>query len=156
MTKLALEPITELAARQNIKNALDNYALGMDLRDPERFLSAWHTDAVFDQDNPKGIFNGHDEILGWVEDVWLLYRLTVHVTTNHTIEFETETAATGVGHVIGTLLPADGTYQIGAATYYDKYECRDGVWRMAFRKSAVNHIVTIPGVEYALAPAPRS
>ncbi len=51
--------LERLVAKEGIQQAFDNYALGMDLHDLDRFLSAWHPDATFIQDNPKGEFVGH-------------------------------------------------------------------------------------------------
>jgi hypothetical protein len=59
VTAGAIEAVVDrLVAREGINSAFDNYALGMDLHDLDRFLSAWHEDAAFIQDNPKGVFSG--------------------------------------------------------------------------------------------------
>jgi hypothetical protein len=143
----------ELSARLQIKEAMDKYALGIDLRDPERFLGAWHEDAVFDVDHPPQICTGHSEILGWAESVWQLFDVLNHFTMNHIIDFEGDDKASGVGHAAAMFVMADGAYVTAAAIYYDKYEMRDGVWRMTYRKVDVNHLSEHPQAVTTVRPA---
>jgi hypothetical protein len=142
----------ELAARLQIENAINNYALGIDLRDRDRFLGAWHEDAVFDVDHPPQICTGHGEISEWVENVWEVFDVLNHLTMNHTITFESPTEASGVGHAGAFFVMKDGAYITGGAFYFDKYELRDGTWRMTYRKTDVNHLTEHPGAVTTLRP----
>ena len=145
--------LAELLARLQIKQAMDNYALGIDMRDLDRFLLAWHEDAVFDVDHPAQICNGHAEIQGWVEGVWESFDVLNHLSTNHVIDFVDDTHATGIGHAGAMFVMADGAYVTAAAVFDDRYELRDGVWRMAFRKVDVNHLTQHPGAVTTVRPA---
>jgi hypothetical protein len=136
--------LERLVAKEGIQQAFDNYALGMDLRDLERFLSAWHPDATFVQDNPKGEFVGHAELRRWVESVWSGYSCTNHLVGNVSVEFKSPTLATSIGGCVGLLVLADGSYQPGGAHYFDRYELREGVWRIAYRKCWVSHLALFP------------
>jgi gamma-hexachlorocyclohexane dehydrochlorinase len=141
------EKVSGLLSREGIREAFDNYALGMDLRDINRFLSAWHEDATFVQDNPKGEFQGWQGLTSWVEAVWSGYSSTNHLVGNVAIDFKSADVATATGGCVGLLVLADGRYQPGGAHYFDRYERRDGVWRIAYRKCWVSHLAIIPGAE---------
>ena len=143
----------ELVARLQIKQAMDNYALGIDMRDIDRFLRAWHEDAVFDVDHPAQICNGHAEIRGWVEGVWESFDVLNHLSTNHAIDFVDDAHAKGVGHAGAMFVMADGAYVTAAATFDDKYELRDGTWRMTYRKVDVNHLTQHPQAVTTVRPA---
>jgi hypothetical protein len=155
MTSLIDAPekvLERLVAKEGIQRAFDNYALGMDLHDLDRFLSSWHDDATFIQDNPKGEFVGHAELTGWVESVWSGYASTNHLVGNVTVDFKSPTSATAVGGCVGLLVQANGAYQPGGAHYFDRYEQRDGVWRISYRKCWVSHLTIVPGAEITRFP----
>lgn len=144
--------LERLVAKEGIQRAFDNYALGMDLHDLDRFLSAWHEDAVFIQDNPKGEFVGHAQLQEWVESVWTGYSSTNHLVGNVAADFLSPTVARSVGGCVGLLCLADGRYQPGGAHYFDRYELRDGVWRIAYRKCWVSHLTIVAGAEITRFP----
>lgn len=146
------EAVAHLVAREGINRAFDAYALGMDLRDLDRFLSAWHDDAVFIQDNPKGEFVGHKQLQAWVESVWAGYATTNHLVGNLAIDFKGPGRASAVGGCVGLLVQSDGSYQPGGAHYFDRYERRDGVWRISYRKCWVSHLAVLPGAQLARFP----
>jgi hypothetical protein len=144
--------LERLVAKEGIQQAFDNYALGMDLHDLDRFLSAWHPDATFIQDNPKGEFVGHQRLQEWVESVWSGYACTNHLVGNVSVEFKSSTLATSIGGCVGLLVQADGSYQPGGAHYFDRYELRDGVWRISYRKCWVSHLTLFPGANITRFP----
>lgn len=144
--------IERLIAREGINRAFDNYALGMDLRDLDRFLSAWHDDAVFIQDNPKGEFAGHKGLQAWVESVWAGYATTNHLVGNLAIDLTGPDQASAVGGCVGLLVQSDGSYQPGGAHYFDRYTRRNGVWRISYRKCWVSHLAVLPGAQLAQFP----
>ncbi len=131
-----------MAARLQIKAAVDNYALGLDTRDPDRFLSAWHEDAVWDVDHPPAVCRGHGQITEFAEASWREFKVLNHFTMNHVVDFDGGVGggkASGLGHAGAMMVSADGLYLTAAAVFHDTYERRDGVWRMTYRKVGLNH-----------------
>lgn len=131
-------PHDELRARLQIKAAMDSYAIGLDTRDLDRFLSAWHEDAVWDVDHPPATCTGHGEIAEFAKASWQEMKVLNHFTMNHVVDFEGGTAS-GVGHAGAMMVTADDLYVTAAAVFYDRYELRDSVWKMSRRKVALNH-----------------
>lgn len=131
--------LTELQVRAQIKDALDCYALGLDTEDIDRFLNAWHEDATWDVDHPPTLCRGHAEITDYARAQWQNFTVINHFTTNHTITIESEDNASGIGHAAAILIPTAGHYTTAAAVFHDRYERRDGLWRIAFRKVDLNH-----------------
>jgi gamma-hexachlorocyclohexane dehydrochlorinase len=76
-------------------------------------------------------------------DAWLA---SSHFTTNLVISFEGDDCATGLCDVdcIGTT--SDGQAQTVSATYFDRFERREGVWKIAHRKVKMHHFNPLPGV----------
>jgi gamma-hexachlorocyclohexane dehydrochlorinase len=128
--------IARLAARQEIEGALANYSIGIDDRDPARWLSAFHTDAVFDVDFPKAVLKGHEAILNWAHDPWRFQAIT-HLTGNHRIDFSDDLNAQGIGHGIGIFKLEDGTTILATARLEDNYQRQEGAWKISRRKVAI-------------------
>lgn len=129
--------LAEIGARMEIERATNNYALGLDMRDVDRLLSAFHEDAVW-VDSPTGSRNGHAEIA----DVFSQsdsFKSTNHFTMNNIVDFQSDDKATGLSHAGTMFVLGDGTYVTSAGFYHDRYEKRDGVWRISYRKIEFNH-----------------
>jgi hypothetical protein len=141
--------LEELQARLQIQAAIDCYALGIDLRDMKRFLGAWHEDAVLEVNHPPAICDGRSAIAEFIEASWDEVKVLNHFTMNHAVEFDGDTA-TGVGHAGAMMVSADDVYVTAAATFYDTYEPRDGVWRISRRKVELNHWAEHPQATVAL------
>ena len=135
--------LAELEARLQIKAALDSYALGVDIRDMDRFLSAWHEDAVMEENQPPTVLTGHREISEFIEAAWKQFKVLNHFTMNHVVEFDGG-KATGLGHAAAMMVRADDVYITAAAEFYDTYERRDGVWRISRRRVEINHVAEHP------------
>lgn len=122
------DDLEELKSVEAIKHVLNDYALGMDLRIPERWLSAWHPDGMFEQTSVAGgassTSTGHTELVEAAREAWSKYKLFVHLTGNHSILFDGPDKASGDGHtsVIGALV--DETFVLCGAVYSDRYERR--------------------------------
>ena len=132
-----------LEDRAQIQWAVDDYGYGMDRRDSEQWLRAFHADAVYDVDHPKRICQGHDDLLDWVQGVWTGFKVTNHFTPNEQVTFTGDDTATGLGRGAVMFVMADGTYVTGAAIFDDKFERRDGSWKIAYRKVDVNHLAQL-------------
>ncbi|MEV6639488.1 nuclear transport factor 2 family protein [Amycolatopsis sp. NPDC051371] len=128
----------ELLARLQIKAAMDSYALGLDTRDLNRFLSAWHEDAIWDVDHPPATCDGHNQITEFAEASWQEIKVLNHFTMNHVVEISGDQGS-GVGHAAAMMVSADDLYITAAAVFHDKYERRSGTWKISHRKVTLNH-----------------
>lgn len=125
-----------MAARQQIETALADYAIGIDDRNAERWLAAFHDDAVFDVDFPPAVLEGHAAILKWAEEVWRFHTIT-HMTGNHRIDLVDESHAEGMGRGIGLFKLEGGEVMLASARLKDRYLKRGGDWRIAYRKVSI-------------------
>ncbi len=130
--------LVEWTTRLQIRAAIDNYANGLDTRNLERFLTAWHDDAVFEVDQPPALHTGHGELAGFAETSWEQVIVHNHFVTNDIVELGSETA-TGICNAVAMLVFADDRYITAAARYDDTYERRNGRWRITHRKARLNH-----------------
>jgi gamma-hexachlorocyclohexane dehydrochlorinase len=141
--------LARIEARLGIETALADYCIDIDDRDPARWLAAFHEDAVYDVDLPACICRGHGEILDWVLCTWQS-RMLNHLSTNHRNEFVDSHSADGVAHAIALFCLPDGANMIGTARYTDRYEERDGVWRIAFRKVKIIALAELNDLTYRI------
>jgi hypothetical protein len=144
-----MNDLERLIAQDAIHRALNDYALGMDLRDVPRFLKSWHEDATWEMNSAVGAGElsgtGHTEVEKVVRELWSMQQLVQHTTANHTIEFDDEDHAHGDGHTTVHGVNADGSFFfIGAVYPADRFERRDGVWRLAFRRVECNIYAELP------------
>lgn len=131
--------MNEIEVRAAVDKALNAYALGMDLRDKKRFLTAFHADGTWLIGSAVGTGElnaaGHQAISQSLDRLWSLERLVMHATTNHEIVIESDTDATGQSHAVVMGVTHEGRFFIDAVVYpEDRFECRDGVWRLAHRR----------------------
>lgn len=139
--------IDRLESRFAMQDLVSDYCLGFDKRDWERFLGIWWEDCVWEIGPPFGNFEGHDGIRQAVREIlWPAWLQSTHFTTNLRVTFEGADHAQGVCDVdcIGTT--ADHQAQTVAATYYDRFERRGGLWKIARRKVTMHHFSPLTGI----------
>jgi hypothetical protein len=122
----------ELAAREAIRDIVHRYCRGVDRLDPESMRSAYWPDAIDDH----GVFVGNAwEFVEHCMVSHLKWRATMHCVMNHAIEVD-EGGDTARGEVYNVtyLFGHDGsTIDTWYGRYLDRYECREGEWRIAHR-----------------------
>ncbi len=134
--------------REQIAQACANYALGLDLRDLDRYLQAWHDDAGCDR--AGHVFSGRDGLVEWAQDVWSRYRWTSHLVGNLVVSFEGTERARGISATQAMLVRADGELLLTGAHYEDAFELRDGVWRISERKIVAGSFAHLQGAAVTL------
>lgn len=150
MTTDPAEAIATLLAKDHISTAINNYALGMDLRDLSRFLSAWDPAAVWDINSAVGggplYAEGLQQITDAVQSLWAMEQLVLHLTANHEISVTNSSTATGDGHASILGATANGSFFMNGCVYPDdRYGVGDtGEWRILYRRVEINSYIEIP------------
>jgi hypothetical protein len=124
--------VRELLDRQAILDCLHRYARGVDRVDEELILSAYHEDAIDDHGTAGGDFVGSPkEFVAWVRSVDERVTATQHYLTNHSVELDGDVAH-AESYFISMLRFGD-VVRLGGGRYLDRFERRDGAWRIAAR-----------------------
>lgn len=141
-----IERIDELESRNALRDLVSDYCHGFDKHEWDRFMAIWWEDCVWDIGPPFGAFEGHAGVKTAVHDVLLpVWRETHHLTTNLRVEFETPDLAFGTCDVDCMGADAEDTFQVVGATYNDRFERREGVWRISRRQVQMHYFNPIPG-----------
>lgn len=124
--------VTDQLALRELATA---YASGVDRRDRELFLTAFHPDAVLilhppgDPDTVSGTRRGHDE-LGEITTLIARYAQTYHFVGNTRYQIDGDHASGEVYGMAHHLTPDrhGGTDFVMLMRYVDTYSRRDGTW----------------------------
>ena len=139
--------IDRIESRYEIEALVSNYCHGFDKRDYARFLSIWWEDCLWKIGPPFGDFSGHQGIQEAIHDVlWPAWAQSQHVTSNLVLNFDGPHTASGLCDVdcMGLLTDGPEATFVGA-TYRDRYERRDGVWKIAERAVAIHYFNQFAG-----------
>ena len=148
------DPVSELLAKQEIYELCCRYIRGLDRARRELMRAAFHDDAVFDLGYIKV---GPDEFCDFGIEALASHEGTHHMLANTLIEFDGDTTAYGEiyfhahhrleagDHLLSSenaqMVPVathDRSDLIVAGRYVDRYEKRDGVWKIAYRAELVD------------------
>lgn len=142
--------IDRIESRLTMHDLVSDYCHGFDKRDFDRFLAIWWDDCVWEIGPPFGTFHGHAGINEAVRDIlWPAWLKSSHFTTNLVVRFTGTDVAEGLCDVdcIGTT--SDGQAQTVSATYTDRFERRNGVWKIAHRHVVMHHFSPLVGITLA-------
>ncbi|SFO35712.1 nuclear transport factor 2 family protein [Sphingomonas sp. OK281] len=131
----------ELLDRQDILDALTRFARGMDRFDRDAFLSAFHVDAEI----AAGPFVGQPAALyDWARDLHDHGQsATQHVLLNHSCDLDGDTAHTETYYLFAARNRDDSNW-IAGGRYIDRFERRDGAWRVASRSTVIEYSGLLP------------
>lgn len=124
--------LQELLDHRAIEDVVLRYCRGIDRRDRDLIRSCYHPDAT----DSHGTFEGTvDEFLDWVFKLLARYTMTFHFVGNVLIEIETDVAASETYGIAFHRSEEDKPYLslMTGFRYLDRFERRDGVWRIAAR-----------------------
>lgn len=125
--------IDELLARQEIADVIYRYARGIDRLDFELVRSCYHPDAYDDHGAFKGTV---DEFVAAAESWLPRWTATQHFMGNMLIEVQGDVARAetyAVAYHRREDAEGDGKDDVMGIRYVDRFECRDGDWRIAHR-----------------------
>jgi len=133
-----------LADKQAIAEVMLRYCRGIDRLDMELVRSCYHPGAV---DHHSGFEGERDAYVAWVEPVLRQLVGTQHMVGNHLIELDGDLARSETYVVASHLLAPGGEGPAGITTalrYVDRFERRDGEWRIAERFAMREWVRTEP------------
>jgi len=133
--------LQELIDREEIRDVIMRYCRGIDRLDFELIRSSFHPDAV--ADFPEDVYTGKvDGFINFLKKELPTFARTNHFLGNLLIELDGDVAHTET-YIIGydKSTPAHkwgGAFVTLWARYVDRFERRDGVWRIAHRKFVID------------------
>lgn len=143
--------LDRLLDTQDILDCLTRFSRGMDRFDRELFLSAFHEDATI----AAGPFVGSPgDCYDWAVPMHDAGQVaTHHNLLNHSCEIEGDTAYSEIYYLfVGR--NRDETNWMAGGRYVDRFERRDGAWRIAFRTNAIEWSGTVPTMPIPFADVP--
>lgn len=150
MTASLEQRLTQLETRLALIDLTSDYCHGFDKRDLSRFMAIWWEDAVWEIGPPFGNFEAHEGITHAVVDIlWPAWAMSTHYTTNLRLTTIGADAIEGMCDVYCIGNTSDGQAQTVAATYWDSFTRRDGVWKIARRKVTMQHFSPLVGITLA-------
>lgn len=125
--------LDDLLAKQEIYEVICRYARGIDRLDMGMVRDCYHPDAI---DHHTGFTGGIDDFIAWAEGALRQMDGTMHTLCNHLVELNGDTAvAETYAHTTHwTQNPTKLSHNAVTGTrYIDRFEKRDGHWRIAER-----------------------
>jgi hypothetical protein len=128
--------LADMLARQEIRDVLARYARGVDRADRELLESCYHPDAI-EEHGPNYSGSAMEYIAGAIERLKLMGDMAHYLCQSH-IELDGGTAWVET-YVMTFARFAGDEGQVDTLTggrICDRFECRDGAWRIAHRRIA--------------------
>lgn len=125
--------LDKLLARTEIADVILRYARGIDRLDLELVASCYHPDAYDDHGTMKG---GVDDFLASAATFLSRFEATMHFMGNMLIEVDGDVARAetyAVAYHRLALPDGSGKDDIWGIRYVDRFECRNGAWKIAHR-----------------------
>ncbi len=141
--------VRDLAARRDIMDAVSNYMRGQDRLDPAAQRKAFHDDAHVD----CGLFaGGPDDYVAFAQGFLADCKSSQHLIGQVQISVQGDTADGEVYFIAWHRIVEDGAEKdlLMGGRYVDRYECRDGAWKIARRRELIDWARTDPAADDAL------
>jgi hypothetical protein len=147
MESASSERLQELLDRQDIVDCLHRYARGLDRLDEALALSAFHEDA---HDYHAGVVVGSPrDVYGWFMSLQDDSEATQHFLTNITIDLDGDSAHVESYWFAPIKLRSERDAQLHGGRYIDRFERRNGEWKIATRVVLPEWTVVADGAETA-------
>ncbi len=128
--------VQELYDRQAIRDQVNNYCRGVDRMDRELLSSVYHADAIDDHGHFTG---GVDGFIDWAFGYHGVYQdAHQHIVTNHTCELDGDVAHTETYWMFVGRNKQAPMLTMSGGRYIDRFEKRNGEWKIALRKCVVD------------------
>ncbi len=145
------ERLARLLDKQDITECLARFSRGMDRFDRACFLSAFHADACI----AAGPFVGDPAACyDWAVSIHEAGQVaTQHNLLNTTVDLDGDSAHTETYYLF-VARNRDETNWMAGGRYLDRFERRDGEWRIATRCNVIEWSGTLPAMEIPFADVP--
>ena len=134
--------VDDLLAIEACREAARRYSRGIDRLDRDEMRAAYWPDAI--DDHGRFIGNAWEfvDICMVAHDRW---SSTLHTIANHTVELDDDgTHSRGECYNYAVLRRAEeDLLDVFVGRYLDRYECRDGEWRIIHRVCVHEHTLTV-------------
>jgi ketosteroid isomerase-like protein len=135
--------LRRLLDRQEILDCIHRYTRGVDRLDADLVLSAYHEDAV----DSHGPFAGSpQEFVDWLWPRQAPRRSSQHIVTNHTVELDGDVAHAETYWLVALRGGEPEQITFGGGRYIDRFDRRDGEWRIAVRNVVSEWTTELPSV----------
>jgi len=142
--------LREVLIVQACIKAIHRYSIGVDLADLDMLREAFHDDAVL-QMGPTWVMTGHDEITQ-IANIGVRWADKHHFSMDHLVVVDGPDHAHGIYHGLVLYVTPDLVHISGTARYRDRFERRNGVWRIAHRNVEIRYFSVHPTAEVTLNP----
>jgi hypothetical protein len=141
MNTEVLQRVAEMLERQDIADCLVRFSRGMDRFDRDLFLSAFHPDATISAGEFVG---GPADLYDWAAQMHEQGQVaTHHNLLNQTCDIDGDVAHTETYYLfVGR--NRDESNWVAGGRYLDRFERRDGEWKIAFRSNAIEWSGAVP------------
>ena len=147
--------VQALLDQQAIRNVVLRYCRGIDRLDLELVRACYHPDAT---DDHGGFVGTRDEYVEWVGGVLQRFTGTMHLVANQLVELGGDVARSetyGVAYHHGDP-PTDPRCNFTTGfRYVDRFERRDGEWRIATRVAVREWTHTVTAEQQVVIPPER-
>lgn len=122
--RTAEERLDRVESELELRQLAVRYALALDSRDLDSLVALFAPDVRVGRDA-----TGRDALRSWFDVSMRKVRTTVHVVSNHVIDFDDTDHAHGVVYCRDEVeYPDTGEWQVGMLQYWDAYRRVDGEW----------------------------
>lgn len=139
--------VQELLDKQAIREATVRYCRGVDRLDADLLCSAYHPDAL--DEHPGSTYSGTDIGPRMTSELREAFHLTSHSISTQTIAVHGDVAAAET-YSTGRHVLRDGRRVQSLVRYVDRFERRDGDWRIVHRVAIVELTDVLPAPEAEL------
>ncbi|MGW8816105.1 nuclear transport factor 2 family protein [Gordonia terrae] len=136
--------IDRLESNASIVKLLADYCHAIDKHDLKLLTAVWHPDGVLEMG--EGVaHSGIEEIQQFIRDVvWVnVLPESHHWTTNTSLSFTDDEHVEAISDVLVAATDVNDARLEMSATYYDKFERRNGAWRLLRRNSKIHYQLPI-------------
>jgi ketosteroid isomerase-like protein len=135
------DQLQELLDRQAIADCVQRYARGIDRQDVDLVASCYHPDAIDDH----GSFVGSGrELAEWAFERKKRELTSQNHVTTHNVELNGDTAH-GETYYLSMGRDTSGVVRFASGRYIDRFERRNGEWRIAERLCIVESVTKAQG-----------
>jgi ketosteroid isomerase-like protein len=128
--------VQELYDRQAIRDQVNNYCRGVDRMDRELLLSVYHPDAIDDHGHFTG---GVEAFIDWAFGYHGTYQdAHQHIVANHICELDGDVAHAETYWIFVGRNKQAPMLSMSGGRYIDRFEKRNGEWKIAVRKCVVD------------------